>query len=177
MRSGLLCLKCENFACLHTRQDQNELHLKIGFFFFFAKIAIFWKSTVGPFSKALFKLIICQIRHKLSVTIHDISTSWKKVRWRTQHPITCYRNFPLHSCVIRRWLLNRFWRFALLWRLYIMMFYWAFSIMQRPIRIIQLCFWTKICSKWWFVLSESSFQFFWVRIFCAPNAKILLVYI
>ena len=32
------------------------------------------------------KLIICQIRHELSVTIHDISTSWKKnVRWRTQY--------------------------------------------------------------------------------------------
>ena len=24
------------------------------------------------------KLIICQIRHELSVTIHEISTSWKK---------------------------------------------------------------------------------------------------
>ena len=30
------------------------------------------------------KLIICQLRHELSVTIHEISTSWKKnVRWRT----------------------------------------------------------------------------------------------
>ena len=29
------------------------------------------------------KLIICQIRHKLSVTIHEISTSWKNVKWRT----------------------------------------------------------------------------------------------
>ena len=28
--------------------------------------------------------IICQIRHELSVTVHEISTSWKKkVRWRT----------------------------------------------------------------------------------------------
>ena len=26
--SGFLCPKCDNFACLHTRQDQNELHLK-----------------------------------------------------------------------------------------------------------------------------------------------------
>ena len=32
------------------------------------------------------KLIICQIRHELSVTIHEISTSWKRnVRWRTQY--------------------------------------------------------------------------------------------
>ena len=28
MRAGFLCPKCDNFACLHTRQDQNELHLK-----------------------------------------------------------------------------------------------------------------------------------------------------
>ena len=25
---GLLCVKCDNLACLHTRQDQIELHLK-----------------------------------------------------------------------------------------------------------------------------------------------------
>ena len=28
MRVGFLCLKFDNFACLHNRQDQNELHLK-----------------------------------------------------------------------------------------------------------------------------------------------------
>ena len=28
MRVGFLCPKCENFACLHTLQDQNERHLK-----------------------------------------------------------------------------------------------------------------------------------------------------
>ena len=32
MRAGFLCPKCDNFACLHTRQDQNELHLKRRFF-------------------------------------------------------------------------------------------------------------------------------------------------
>ena len=26
MCAGFLCPKCKNFACLHTRQDQNELH-------------------------------------------------------------------------------------------------------------------------------------------------------
>ena len=25
---GFLCPKCDNFACLHTCQDQNEIHLK-----------------------------------------------------------------------------------------------------------------------------------------------------
>ena len=28
MHAGFLCPKLDNFACLHTRQDQNELHLK-----------------------------------------------------------------------------------------------------------------------------------------------------
>ena len=32
MRASFLCLKCDNFACLHSRQDQNELHLKRWFF-------------------------------------------------------------------------------------------------------------------------------------------------
>ena len=31
-KSDFLCLKCDNFACLHTRHDQNELHLKRRFF-------------------------------------------------------------------------------------------------------------------------------------------------
>ena len=92
---GFLCPKCVYFACSHIRQDQNELHLK-KLFFFFAKIGIFCKSITGPLSEAYtnvykpysfggsIKLIICQIRHELSFTIHDISTSWKKnVRCRT----------------------------------------------------------------------------------------------
>ena len=46
MHAGFLCLKCDNFACLHSRQDQNELRLKR--WFFFAKIGIFCKSILGP---------------------------------------------------------------------------------------------------------------------------------
>ena len=38
MRAGFLC---DNFASLHTRQDQNELHLKRSF-----------KSITGPLSEA-----------------------------------------------------------------------------------------------------------------------------
>ena len=34
------------FSCLHTRQDQNELHLKR--WFFFVKFDIFCKSIAGP---------------------------------------------------------------------------------------------------------------------------------
>ena len=55
--------------------------------FFFAKIGIFCKSIAVPLPKVVqayaqpysfgrrIKLIICQIRHELSVIIHEISTS------------------------------------------------------------------------------------------------------
>ena len=32
MCAGFLCPKCDNLACLHTRPDQNVLHLKRWFF-------------------------------------------------------------------------------------------------------------------------------------------------
>ena len=66
VRTGFLCPNCNNFACLHIRQDQRELHLKR--WFFFAKIGIFCKSIAGPLSEAYtqtysfggrIKLIIC----------------------------------------------------------------------------------------------------------------------
>ena len=58
--------------------------------FFLYKIRIFCKSIANPLPSFVLaytqpysfggriKLIICQIRHELSVTIHEISTSWKK---------------------------------------------------------------------------------------------------
>ena len=85
MYAGFLCLKCYNFACLHTSQEQNELHLIRCYFF--AKIGIFYKSVAGPLSSVVqsytqkysfggrLKLIICQIRHVVSVNIYEISTS------------------------------------------------------------------------------------------------------
>ena len=82
MRAGFLCPKCANFACLHTRLDQNELHLNR--WFVLAKIGIFCMSIAGPLSEGpysfggMIKQITCQIRHELSVTIHEISTSWRK---------------------------------------------------------------------------------------------------
>ena len=69
--------------------------------FFFAKIGILCKSITGPLPSVVqaytqpysfggsIKLIICQIRHELSVTIHEISTSCKKsARWRTLYNMT-----------------------------------------------------------------------------------------
>ena len=78
---GFSAPKCNNFAYLHTREGQNDLHS------FFAKIGIFCKSIAGPLQSVVqayaqpysfggrIKLIICQIRHELSVSIHEISTS------------------------------------------------------------------------------------------------------
>ena len=67
----------------------------------FAKIGIFYKSIAGPLSEAYtqpysfggrIKLIICQIRHERSVTIHEIIISWKiNVRWRTLYNFILYR--------------------------------------------------------------------------------------
>ena len=57
--------------------------------FFFTKIDIICKAITGPFASVVqaytqpysfggkIKVIICQIRHELSVNIYEISTSWK----------------------------------------------------------------------------------------------------
>ena len=47
MYACVLCPKCDNFACLHTRHGQNERHLK-RYDLFLAIIGIFCKSIVGP---------------------------------------------------------------------------------------------------------------------------------
>ena len=66
MRAGFLCPKCDNFACLQTRQKQSDLHLKRWFFFLLPSIV---QAYTQPYSEGRIKLIICQI----SVTIHEIS--------------------------------------------------------------------------------------------------------
>ena len=78
----------------------------------FAKIGIFCKSITGPLSSVVqvytqpysfggrIKLIICQITLELSVTIHEISTSWKKTLHGgpnirpTNHTITIFTSPP-----------------------------------------------------------------------------------
>ena len=86
---GFSVPKMRQFACLHIRQDQNELHLKR--WFFFTKMGPF-PSIVQAYTQSYsfggrIKLIICQIRHELSAIIHEISTSWKKSRCRIQYLI------------------------------------------------------------------------------------------
>ena len=83
--------------CLFTYPPRtNELHRK-RWLFFFVKIGTFCKSIAGPLPSVVqaytqpysfvgrIKLIICQIRHKLRVIIHEISTSKKNVRWRSRY--------------------------------------------------------------------------------------------
>ena len=98
------CPKCDNFACLHTRQVQNELHLKSWYFCQIVKsnVAIFPCVIQGythPYSfGGRIKLVICQIRHDLSVTIHEISTSWKKTLDGGPN-ITTYCNCNFFQCL------------------------------------------------------------------------------
>ena len=82
MRAGFLCPKWDNFVCLHTRRE-NALHLKRWFFFCQNRNVAIFPSVVQAYTQPFSfggrrKLIICQIRYDLSVTIYEISTSWKK---------------------------------------------------------------------------------------------------
>ena len=88
-RVGFLCPKCDNFVCLYI-SAKIKMSLIWKDDFFFVKIGIFYKSIAIPLPSVVqayiqpysfggrIKLIICQIRHELSITIHEISTSWKK---------------------------------------------------------------------------------------------------
>ena len=88
MYAYFLCPKCDNITCLHTCQDQIELHLKRWFFLpksassASRSVAIFLSVVQAYTQPYLFgrriKLSIFQIRYDLSVTIYKISTSWKK---------------------------------------------------------------------------------------------------
>ena len=73
--------------CLFTYPPRSEWASCEKMIFFFAKIGIFYMSLrpsvvqayTQPYSfGGNIKLIICQMTHKLSVTIHEISTRWKK---------------------------------------------------------------------------------------------------
>ena len=94
MRAGFLCSKCNNFACLHTRQDQNELHLKR--WFFLTKLASSLKIDCKPTSQrysSVYTTIFIRWKNK---TNYLSNQTWakcyhsrnkheleKKVRWRT----------------------------------------------------------------------------------------------
>ena len=71
IRASFLCPKCDNFASLHIRQDQNELHLKRGFFF--PKSA----SSVSRLQAHLAK--------------------WKRIGWSIG--FTSWTNWTLYVCI------------------------------------------------------------------------------
>ena len=45
MRAGFLCPKCDYFVCLHTRQDRNDLHLKLFFFLPKSASSLSWSQA------------------------------------------------------------------------------------------------------------------------------------
>ena len=77
--------------CLFTSPPRSNWASSEKIMFFFDKIGIFCKSIAGPLPSSVqaytqpssfggrIKLIICHIRHELCLTIHEISTSWKKM--------------------------------------------------------------------------------------------------
>ena len=88
MRAGFQCPKMRQ-CCLITYPPRSKW-ASYEKTIFFAKISIFCKSIAGPVPGVVqaytqsysfdgrIKLIVCQIRHELSVTIHEISTTGKK---------------------------------------------------------------------------------------------------
>ena len=101
MRAGFLCPKCDNFACLHKRQDQNELHLKR--WFFFAKIGIFCKSIAGPLSEAKTHWMVNWLQLQ-----NELNFVWRHTKVFMQNPSQRYlRNIQLLRTTVN-WC---WWRF------------------------------------------------------------------
>ena len=76
MREGFLCPKCNNFACLHSRQDQNELHLKR--WFFCAKIDIFCKSICPNISQRYSSVYTNIFVRQMDKTNYQSNQTWAK---------------------------------------------------------------------------------------------------
>ena len=74
MRAGFLCPKCDNFACLHIRQGQNELYPKRWFFFFFAKIGTFCKSICRNISQRCSTIFV----RRKDNTNYLLNQTWSK---------------------------------------------------------------------------------------------------
>ena len=138
MRAGFLCPKWENFACFHTCQDQNELHLER--WFFLAKSASSVIRSQANFS-ALFK------------SIHTHKN-------RTQN-IECSFGCVAHVGNVANILLFNFCeqKFVQNGPITIAIDYNSLSLLIFEDIMAQLCLWTKIRTKQCLVLSASPFQF------------------
>ena len=90
MHAGFLCPKCEYSVCLHTRQDQNELHVK-KMIFFFAKIGIFCKSIAGLLSEVKTHWMINGLQ-----LLNQLNFVWHHTKVFMQNsPQWCLRNVEL----------------------------------------------------------------------------------
>ena len=95
------------------------------------------QAYIQPYSfSERIKLIICQIRHELSVTIHEISTGWKKnVRWRTEYKQThipfCIYKMATTTVYNERSLRNFSLKFFMLWQIFCLK-----STERKPLKII-----------------------------------------
>ena len=77
---GFSVPQMRQYGCLHSRQDQNYLHLKIWFFFtkIFKVMSQYFPTLFKHIHNHIHSTVICQNRHELSVTIHEVSTTWKR---------------------------------------------------------------------------------------------------
>ena len=117
MRAGFLCPKCENFTCLHIRQDPNELHLKIWLFCHLPLwlLAKLYKSIAGPLSEAkthwmvnwhellasyqgLHSKFVSMMSPKCSIVENDGNYCW----WRFKHTFSYSSN--ILGCMYCFWL-------------------------------------------------------------------------
>ena len=87
IRAGFLCPKSNYFACLHTRQAQNELHLK-RWFLFLPKLASYVSRSVAIFPcSSVYKTIFVRQKDK---TNYLSNQTWANVRWRSPYTIIYY---------------------------------------------------------------------------------------
>ena len=96
MRVSFLCPKCDNFPSLHTRQDQNELHLKRGFFF--AKIGIFYKSIAGLLSETKTHWMVNWLQ-----LLNQLNFVWRHTKVFMQNS-SLIDVSEMFSCWERRWI-------------------------------------------------------------------------
>ena len=92
---SMYACKCDNFACLHTQQDQNELHLKRLFF------------CQNRQLKLILKLIICPIKHEISVSIHEGTHYKVESYFRSCGRNKQHRHFIVFKDILSRMRLNR----------------------------------------------------------------------
>ena len=150
MRVGFLCPKCDNFACLHTHPDLNELHLKR--WFFFAKIGIFCKSIAGPLSEAKTHWMVNWLQ-----LLNQLNFVWRNTKVFIQNSSQwCLRNVQLLRITV-----NWCW-------------WWRFThTFCHNILWCKHCFWLFTL---WFIDEDASFFHFFHKITNILSTLTVLVF-